>query len=359
MLEKQTELTLETAMKHSLYNSVEEMLSPDSLSDLTGTRIRTVELRPMVERQGVSGNQLLVVETDGDARFILKRMSWERDWIMRSSNDRHCRSVTLWQSGLLDELQPQLSHGIIACAHDDEGWAILMRDVSNGLQPWDCYIDPTVNEDYMRSLAHLHAHFWNSPVLEQPELGLCNMAELTAVTTPGPLTARWFTDGFNVLSEVYDPDVVDILRRLVTDPQPLFRVLACYPRTLVHGDFKVTNLAWNVSPQLPVVAFDWQMASMGIPTMELGWYFALDSSPPASMALCIELYQGYLARMLGGRFEQTGWQALLELGMLTTVVRTCTSAACHITYGDQVCRDNHQKHVPMWSDWVRAGVKWL
>ena len=34
----------------------------------------------------------------------------------------------------------------------------------------------------------------------------------------------------------------------------LCNVLACYSHTLVYGDFKVTNLAWNVSPQLQVVS---------------------------------------------------------------------------------------------------------
>ena len=205
---------------------------------------------------------------------------------MRASNDRHCRAVTLWQSSLLDELQPQLSHGMIACAHndnghDDEGWAILMHDVSYGLLPWDHYIEPKANEDYLRNLARLHAHFWDSPVLDQPELCLSSMAELTAVTTPISFSTPWHVEGFNLLSKVYDHDVADILRRLVTDPQPVFNVLDHYPRTLIHGDFKVTNLAWNASPQLQVAALDWQSAAVGVPTLDLGWYAVFLNSPPA------------------------------------------------------------------------------
>jgi hypothetical protein len=361
MPEQQTNIPFHTAeMKYSLYSSVEEMLSPDTLSDLTSTRIRIVRLRPVADRQGISGNQLLMVETDSDTRFILKRMSWERDWVMRASNDRRCRSVTLWQSRLLDELEPELSHGIIACAHDDDGWAVLMYDVSNGLLPWDRHIDPTANEDYLRSLAHLHAHFWNSPVLEQPELGLCSLAELTAVTTPSPFSTPWHKEGFTLLSQVYDRDVADILRQLVANPQPLFNVLARYPRTLVHGDFKVTNLAWNVSPQLQVVALDWQIATIGVPTLDLGWYTVYVDSPPAPPTLCIDLYRGYLAHELGSRWDESRWQPLLELGMLTTVVRECSIMAYIIMHGgNQASRDNLRKYLPMWSDWVRAGVKWL
>jgi hypothetical protein len=119
-------------MQHELYSSIDEMLAPACLSELTGTRIRTVRLRPMSDRQGVSGNQLLAIETDNDARLILKRMSWERDWVMRASNDQRCRAVTLWQSGVLDQLLPELSHAIITCAQDDDGWALLMHDVTGG-----------------------------------------------------------------------------------------------------------------------------------------------------------------------------------------------------------------------------------
>lgn len=361
MQEQLTTIPFNTAkMKYSLYNSVEEMLSPHTLSDLAQTRIQTVRLHPMVDRQGISGNQLLVVETDGNARFILKRMSLERDWVMRASNDRRCRAMTLWQSGLLDELQPQLSHGIIACAQDDTGWAILMHDVGNGLLPWDRHIDPVANKDCLRSLAHLHAHFWDSPVLDQPDVGLCSMAELIATTTPGSFSEERYSQGFRVLSQVYEPDVAEILRDLVTDPQPLLRALAHYPRTLVHGDFKVTNLAWNVSPQLPLVAFDWQLAAVGIPTMEVAWYAIFPNSPPAPPALCIDLYHEYLAQELGTRWDEGGWQALLELGLIVNVVRTCTNWAYRISYDtNQTLRDNLLKYLPMCSEWVRAGVKWL
>jgi hypothetical protein len=265
--------------------------------------------------------------------------------------------VPVWQSGLLDELQPEIMHCILACAHDDDGWAILMHDVSNGLLPWDRYINPRANEDYLRSLAHLHAHFWNSPTLEQPELGLCSMAELTAMSTPGHGGPSLFEKGFSVIPQVYAPDVAEILCELVSNPQPLFRVLACYPHTLVHGDYKVTNLAWNVSPQLPVVALDWQLAAIGSPTMELAWYASYPNFSPAPPAQCIDLYHQYLARELGSRWDESYWQPLLELGLLTNMVRKCVSFAYYALYDDDKARqENVRKSVPMCSDWVRPAV---
>ncbi len=347
-------------MQHELYSSIDEMLAPHCLSELTGANIRTVRLRPLSDREGVSGNQLLAVETDNNARFILKRMSLERDWIMRASNDHQCRSVTLWQTGVLDQLQPELSHAIIGCARDDNGWAILMQDVSGGLLPWDRHIDATANESILRAMACQHARFWDAPSLTQPELGLCTLPELIAVTTPGPLVLEWITTGWDLLPQVYEPDVANILRPLVIDPQPLCNVLACYPHTLVHGDFKVTNLAWNDSPQRQVVALDWQMAAFGLPILDLGWYFTTPFSFPAPPELCIERYHAHLVSLLGSRFDERRWQSMLALGLLTTVVRKCCLASWVVTHDEsQIQRNNVRQKLPMWSDWVRAGVKWL
>ncbi len=209
-------------------------------------------------------------------------------------------------------------------------------------------------------LACQHARFWDASILKQPELGLCTLTELIAVTTPGPLVLELISTGWDLLSQVYEPDVANILRSLVIDPQPLCNVLACYPHTLVHGDFKVTNLAWNYSPQRQVVALDWQMAAVGLPTLDLGWYFTAAFSFPASPELCLERYHEHLVSLLGSRFDERQWQPMLELGLLATVVRNCCFAAWFVTHDEsQIRRNNVRQKLPMWNDWVRAGVKWL
>ena len=109
-------------MQHVLYDSVDEMLAPEALSELCGHRVSRVRRAPL-ECNGKSGSQLLAVETnDGQGpRFVLKRVSLERDWIMRLTDDRHCRSVALWQHGLLDRVRHRIEHAILACARDRTG----------------------------------------------------------------------------------------------------------------------------------------------------------------------------------------------------------------------------------------------
>jgi hypothetical protein len=79
-------------VKHQLYDSIDEMLAPGTLSELTGQSISSVRRVPF-EHIGLSGSQLLAVETDDGQgqRYVLKRVSLERDWIMRLTEDHRCR----------------------------------------------------------------------------------------------------------------------------------------------------------------------------------------------------------------------------------------------------------------------------
>jgi len=84
-------------MLYDLYNSVDELLAPETLTSLTGQPVKYVRCLPM--EGGFSGSSLLNVEANGDKRaecFVLKRMSPKWDWVMAATNDQQCRSVTLW-----------------------------------------------------------------------------------------------------------------------------------------------------------------------------------------------------------------------------------------------------------------------
>jgi hypothetical protein len=122
--------------KHDLFDSVEEMLSPETLSKLLSKPVSRVECQPMNGHSGLAGGQISYVDTN-IGRMVLKQMSVRYDWMMFSSEDHQCRSVALWQYGLLDQIHPQVEHEIIGCARDGEGWAILMNDLTGCVYSWD------------------------------------------------------------------------------------------------------------------------------------------------------------------------------------------------------------------------------
>ena len=106
--------------KHQVFSSVEEMLMPEALSHLLAKQVKHVEVQPMNGHRGLAGGQLSYVNTN-DGRLVLKQLSIESDWIMYASADQWCRSVTLWQYGILDQLLPHAEHKIITCRGTAKG----------------------------------------------------------------------------------------------------------------------------------------------------------------------------------------------------------------------------------------------
>ena len=148
--------------KYALFDSVQEMLALETLSELLFKPVTRVDCQPMNGHSGLAGGQLSYVDTNAD-RLVLKRMSITSDWIMFASADEQCRAVRLWQYGLLDQLRPHLEHKIIACAHDKAGWAILMEDLTGHVYAWDKPMAPALVPVFLDRLARLHAAFWNDP----------------------------------------------------------------------------------------------------------------------------------------------------------------------------------------------------
>ncbi|MEZ4867610.1 MAG: phosphotransferase [Caldilineaceae bacterium] len=357
-------------MKYKLYASLDGLLAPETITKLTGESVKYVRCLPM--EGGFSGSSLLRIEASGEKsarRFVLKRMALQ-DWIMDASNDQDCRSVTLWQSGLLDRLQPTIRHAILGCAYDGDEWALLMDDVGATLLPELPY---SADQIYflLDALATLHATFWEAPELTDSELGLCTSEGILQTFTP--TTGRRFADvsspipkllakGWPLLQELVAPDVVDVLDRLYTDFQPLCKALARYPMTLVHSDFRGPNLgiAWQPSPQ--TILFDWQLAGYSAATIDLTWFYSTPNVlfSPVTLDDATEYYRQRLAEQLGMRFNHDWWQPLLALGQLVNVLRrACLKAHSAVHHADEANRIMDRKVLDIYSEQVRAAVQWL
>lgn len=357
-------------MRHNLYGSIADMLTPQTLSALLGSPVKYVRCLPMAAG-GLSGGRLMVVEMDGKpgARLVLKHMSPAWDWGMDASDDHACRSVTLWQYGLLDRLLPLTDHAVIACAFDGDSWAILMRDVTETLVLSGRPMSLTEVQYFLEALAAMHATFWQAPELTDPKLGLCDVASLLRTFSPttgqrlpssSSLIPKLLVEGWDLLQEVVAPDVADALRELVANPQPLHDALARQPYTLVHGDFRPDNLALQVR-QKCVVALDWQYAGYAAATVDLAWYLSTSEAKLASLSTgeAIEYYRRNLARHLGSRFDMEGWQQLLELGILVNVLRTGCFKAWLATQDTYESRSIEKVLLDEYNNYVRAALKWL
>jgi hypothetical protein len=354
-------------MQHVLYDSVDEMLAPDTLSDLCGHKVSRVRWAPL-ECNGKSGSQLLAVETnDGQGpRFVLKRVSLERDWIMRLTEDRRCRSVALWQYGLLDQVRDRIEHTILACARDRAGWAMLMHDVSgtflrrNAVQRRDV-------ERVLDALAVLHSTFWQEPVLGERALGLCEPAQYLTVFSPEkvygerkahPIVSE-ILEGWELLPTMVDAEVAEVVRSLHRDSGPLGRALARYPQTLVHGDIFPGNLGVLEQERTKVVLLDWQLATALPPTADLAQ--CLSDLRVVDKEGAIAFYRHSLARQLGGRYETSWWGPQVTLGALAFFVSRGWAlplfAGRRSTSEDQ--RAQQRANLAWFAEQVLAAAKWL
>jgi hypothetical protein len=359
-------------MKHQLYTSIDEMLTPKALSELAGQPVTAVRRLPLHSDDSKSGSHFLMVETNGGQgqRYILKRISMEWDWIMRATDDHLCRSVTLWQHGLYDRLPAEIEHGVVSCATEGSGWAILMRDVEAALLPYARF-DGADNEHILDAMAALHATFLALPDLADPMLGLCNLRHVYTFHSPqtgrreagGPDGhPRLILEGWDMLQTMIEPDVKDVIYELLENPQPLCNALSRYPQTLLHGDWRQANLGLLRGEPTQVILLDWQLAAVAPPAVELARYLGTTSALlPISKEAAIAYYQQSLAYRLGDRFEESWWRPQLELGLLGGFLQdgwAIALKATHWSEGDGA-RDHWQADVAWWSEQVRTGVKWL
>lgn len=369
-------------MRHALYGSLDELLSPEALGGLEGRRLMSVCTRPWTPTGGsFSGSPFLRVETAAAGgerrRYVVKRTAPAWDIIMRITADRACRELLVWQHGLLDQLPPEVGHAILAGAIDGEGWALLMRDVGDTLLPaarwpapdWEplgvadtaCLLD---------ALAALHARYWEDPTLRDPSHGLCDSWWLYSslspasaqreIDSPHPF-ARNILAGWQQLETLVAPDVADLVRRLLHDPRPLCAALDRYPRTLVHGDPKLANVGIERGAAPRVVLLDWQFVTPAPPAVDLAWLLWMGSaSLPIPLDEAIEQYRDCLARRLGRRFDERWWRPQLELALLGGFLRRAQSSMRQIVQHESAAiREHHRALLAWWTPWARAGARWL
>lgn len=362
-------------MQHELLASVEELISATFLSTLEGRAIVEVCCAPFDSVDSVSGSRLLKVETNGGRgpRYVLKRISPEWDWIMRATSDDRARAVVSWQTGLLDRLPPSAVHGVIACARDGSGWAILMRDVGAGLIPsGDGVMDVPDNERFLGTMAAIHATFWNQPEAVDPALGFCELRHRYTELSPetgrreadrGSLATipKLLLEGWPLLGTMVDPAVARVIGALLEDPQPLCDALSRFPQTVVHGNLKLGNLGIIRSRRPRVVILDWEVVGPAPPAVDLAWYLAVNSARlPVPKEDAIHFYRRSLAEHLGAGFDRSWWEPQLELALLGAFLQLGWAKAIGAARGTtDVIRARERAELAWWSERVRIGAKRL
>lgn len=353
--------------KYTVFDSLEKMLSTETLSNLLSKTITHVDIQPMNGHGGLAGGYLSYVNTN-NGRLVLKQMSIEYDWIMFASDDQLCRSVTLWQYGILDQLLPYADHKIITCARDGKGWAILMHDLTGSTFSPATPLTYEMISSFLDVLARLHAIFWNNIAIAHPILGVCTpkqMLDQTALPIarkypnyPTSLIPGWVCGGWEVLPELLEPNVLAKLHNLIEDPKPLYDTLKRYPSTLLHGDYRIDNLAFhNGCP----VLLDWQESTYTVMTTDLAWLVKHSYVQKVmSREQATKYYRSHLEVYLGEPFDENEWQAMLDLGCCLDALRSIGFAAFFYKYPDDPQKKQFEAQLAKeLSQYVLEAMRWF
>jgi hypothetical protein len=347
-----------------VFDSVEQMLAPTSLSELLGTPIASVSVAPL-ESNGFSANELSYVRA-GDHRLVLKRLSTD-DWLTRATKDERCRSLAVWRTGLLDRLEPQLRHGVVAGSRDGADCALLMRDVSAGLYPGGRSLTRVDTRDrrterLLAALAVMHARFWGDDTLEDPAHELADVETLLTMLWPAswpvmeshPDALRMVQQGWQALLDLVDRDVRATIEQVMAEPGPLVDALAADPATLLHGDYRLDNVA--VLADNSVVAFDWQFAGRGPGVMDLAW-LVQSAGVFEYRGWAFDCYRDALVEALDGELDLTRWDRALAIARFAHVLRVGCIPAWFSVQGEEQAYNRGK--VATFNDTVRRGADLL
>jgi hypothetical protein len=275
-----------------------------------------------------SGATLERVEIDGE-RFVLKRISWSQDWLMRTSGDRDGWTVNAWKSGLMEHVPDSIDHVTVGAARwngaNGAESAVLMRDIGDSVVPdGDSVIPLELHLVFIDRMAELHASLLGADIVD----GLMPLQNRYLFLSPAAAKSELDYDptsqipgfvmsGWEQLAEKA-PDLAETVLPLHDDISPFLDEVKKTPLTFMHGDWKATNLGSGVDGR--TILLDWAFPGFGPGCSELAWYLAINAARnPQSKEETIEHYRSSLERH--GIDTAEWWELQLGLAMIGVMVQ--------------------------------------
>lgn len=352
------------------YPSLEAMLDPGELSGLLGRPVVSVSVEHVqdAETSTEAEFQRVTLDGDDDPSLFIKRVDPSKDWVALGTEDLARRAVTMWSLGVFDRMPRQVDPGVIACASWDEGYAVLMPDVSARLTVPGARMSVAQGDALLAAMAALHAAFWDDTRLADSALGLCAPGLFLSHTSPQRATElrrqiRSFVfdaieAGWDALPAFIDPGLVRELEILNDDPTPIVAALAASPRTLVHSDIRPANLGLGEGHDggAKVVLLDWGRPVFTAPTVDLGYYLGWTAvERPTDVDTAIAVYEARLRARLRTPLDADAWEAEREIGILGGVLNTlCFHALA--AGGDDAAAATERAALVFWAARLRSTI---
>jgi hypothetical protein len=168
-----------------------------------------------------------------------------------------------------------------------EAVAILMPDLSRELIPWEEPVEDATLDLVLDALARLHAMPWAEYTATTPDwdwpwcplrerLLLLSRPSAEGYRAAGLAVGDTFLAGWDAFDRRASASARELIERLSAGPGPLLDALDRLPKTGLHGDLKLANVAPLDDGRVAII--DWQMMSMAPVAVELGWLLVSNSS---------------------------------------------------------------------------------
>ena len=118
-------------------------------------------------------------------------------------------------------------------------------------------------------LAEMHARWWNEPRLER----LAWLSPLTDQAEPfqAMLSASWASFPSEMRGQI-DEHAAAVIEAMLPRWRAISARLSEPPWTLVHGDFRLDNLAFDGGASDPLIVFDWQLVGRGRGARDVAYF---------------------------------------------------------------------------------------
>jgi hypothetical protein len=308
---------------------------------------------------GFSGSRLeRIVMPDGRSYF-LKHISPRRDLFLRLTGDSG-REASLFTSGALNRVADAIEYPVLAVAPEQDGWAILMRDVSDALvlqrEHASSADSPTSLERrrILRAVRRLHEAFRNEPIV-----AACSVVDRLRMLGPhvmareasGPdALPRWIRGSWQAFYDLVPADVGAAVAAIHEDPEPFAARLTTAATTLIHGDLWAPNIGLEADR---VVLLDWALACRAPMEMEYAFWVLWNTE---GMAVSPDALLDDVRAVAGDRIDEPTLH-LAFLGELVSGAGARGWAWNSVNHPDPATRERDRDELKWWIDRARQALE--
>lgn len=312
---------------------------------LTGAR-----REPLAGHAGKSGSMLERAWTADGRPFVVKRIRPRRDVLARLLGDEG-REASVFLSGLLDRLPDEAGHVVLHAEPDEEGWLLVLRDVSEHLLAADRILTRDECGRIFAAVTSIHRAFEGAWID-----GLCPLRERYRVFSPAAAAAAAGEDtiadlilrGWEVFWDLVPAEVGEAVAAAHAEPDELAERLLSGPVTLIHGDLFPPNLA--LEPDR-VLFLDWGMfTGMAPPHVDLAHFVSVAWSrvEPSREQLIADF-----CRRLGPLHDDRS----LRLALFGALVELGWNKGLDIAEGSPAVRERERGDLDWWVGQTRRALE--